>query len=95
MKYEKRIEGNEVIFLLHGIIEVRIPKKFYEICCKRYGEEGVISFCPYKNIYNALTGRRLYYISKESSIPLIGHSAFGIIDRGTNLLQVRPITGCN
>ncbi|MCD6573787.1 MAG: radical SAM protein [Thermoplasmata archaeon] len=95
MKYEKRIEGNEVVFLLHGIIEVRIPKKFYEICCKRYGEEGMISFCPYKNIYNALTGRRLYYISKESNIPLIGHSAFGIIDRGTNLLQVRPITGCN
>ncbi len=95
MEYEKRVEGSEVIFLLHGIIEVRIPKKFYEICRKKYGEEGVITFCPYKNIYNALTKRRLYYISKESKIPLIGHNAFGIIDRGTNLLQVRPITGCN
>lgn len=27
-------------------------------------------------------------------IPLIGHVAFGIIDRGTNLLQVRPTTIC-
>jgi len=27
-------------------------------------------------------------------IPLIGHVAFGIIDRGTNLLQIRPTTLC-
>lgn len=27
-------------------------------------------------------------------LPLIGHVAFGIIDRGTNLLQVRPTTVC-
>lgn len=27
-------------------------------------------------------------------IPLIGHIAFGIIDRGTNLLQVRPTSLC-
>ncbi|WP_244372758.1 radical SAM protein [Archaeoglobus fulgidus] len=26
---------------------------------------------------------------------MLGHSAFGIIDRGANLLQVRNITGCN
>lgn len=25
----------------------------------------------------------------------MGHAAFGLIDRGTNLIQVRPITGCN
>ena len=28
------------------------------------------------------------------SVPLIGHIAFGIIDRGTNLLQVRPTSLC-
>ncbi len=95
MKYEKRLEGDDVVFILHGLIEVRIPKKFYKKCRERYGEEGTISFCPYKSIYNAITKRRLYYISKESNVPLIGHNAFGIIDRGTNLLQVRPITGCN
>jgi len=27
-------------------------------------------------------------------IPLIGHIAFGVIDRGTNLLQLRPTTSC-
>jgi len=28
------------------------------------------------------------------NIPLIGHIAFGLIDRGTNLIQIRPFTGC-
>ena len=34
-------------------------------------------------------------ITKESGIPLIGCIAFGIIDRGTNLLQVRCTSFCN
>lgn len=34
-------------------------------------------------------------ITKESGIPLIGCIAFGIIDRGSNLIQVRPSTICN
>ncbi len=42
---------------------------------------------------NKITGRNLYYITKESGIPLIGSIYFGIIDRGTNLIQVRPAAG--
>jgi hypothetical protein len=34
-------------------------------------------------------------ITKKSEIPLIGSLYFGIIDRGTSLLQVRPSCGCN
>lgn len=36
--------------------------------------------------------RRTYYIY---DLPITGYNAFGIIDRGTNLLQVRLVTGCN
>jgi uncharacterized Fe-S cluster-containing radical SAM superfamily enzyme len=36
--------------------------------------------------------RRFLIINGE--IPLIGHIAFGVIDRGTNLLQVRPTSFC-
>lgn len=36
--------------------------------------------------------RFFYYIRRD--IPLIGHIAFGIIDRGTNLLQIRPSSFC-
>lgn len=37
----------------------------------------------------------LFNIDKESGVPLMGAIAFGIIDRGTNLLQVRASTPCN
>lgn len=39
--------------------------------------------------------KELIHITKESGIPLLGTIAFGIIDRGTNLIQVRPTTLCN
>ncbi|MDK6029426.1 radical SAM protein [Ignisphaera sp. 4213-co] len=34
-----------------------------------------------------------YYIYIDD-IPLVGHIAFGVIDRGTNVLQIRPTTIC-
>ena len=34
-------------------------------------------------------------ITEESGIPLVGSLYFGVIDRGTSLLQVRPSCGCN
>ncbi|WXG43147.1 MAG: radical SAM protein [Promethearchaeati archaeon SRVP18_Atabeyarchaeia-1] len=43
---------------------------------------------------NRVTGKKLVYITTASGIPLMGRIDFGIIDRGTNLIQVRPITGC-
>jgi uncharacterized Fe-S cluster-containing radical SAM superfamily enzyme len=36
-----------------------------------------------------------FRITRKSQIPLIGSLYFGIIDRGTSLLQVRPSCGCN
>ncbi len=36
-----------------------------------------------------------FRITRNSGIPLIGSLYFGIIDRGTSLLQVRPSCGCN
>ena len=94
MKYEKRYDEKYVIFTIYGVIEARVPKKFYERYRKKYSDEEIIQYGE-KELYNALTKRRLYYISEESGFPLIGHNAFGLIDRGTNLIQVRPITGCN
>jgi uncharacterized Fe-S cluster-containing radical SAM superfamily enzyme len=38
---------------------------------------------------------RPFRITRASGIPLIGSIYFGIIDRGTNLLQVRPNCSCN
>lgn len=38
---------------------------------------------------------KIIKIKKESGIPLIGCIAFGCIDRGTNLIQIRPTSSCN
>jgi len=88
-------EKNEKVFILRNIVEIRIPKKVYSKLEKKYSREYIISYCDVKRILNRVTGRDLVFVTKESGIPLLGHSAFGIIDRGTNLLQVRCITGCN
>lgn len=93
--FRKTFEGNEVVFVIRDVIEVRIPRKVYEKYSRRYSDEEIITYCEHKNIYNHITKRRMYYIAKESGIPLIGHTAFGLIDRGTNLIQVRPCSGCN
>ncbi|MFH1064283.1 MAG: radical SAM protein [Candidatus Woesearchaeota archaeon] len=47
------------------------------------------------NLKNKLTGCKTVYIHQNSGIPLIGSINFGIVDRGTNIIEVKPITGCN
>ena len=37
----------------------------------------------------------LFRITRESDIPLMGCLYFGVIDRGSNLLQIRPSCSCN
>lgn len=86
---------DEKVFLIRNLIEVRIPKNHYLKLARRYSKEYIISYAEPKIILHHVTKRNLVYITKESGIPLLGHAAFGLIDRGTNLIQVRPITGCN
>jgi len=92
---EEREGKEEKVFILRNLIEIRIPKADYERLSKKYSKEYIISNYENKRVLNRVTGRELVFVTKESGIPLFGHSAFGIIDRGTNLLQVRCISGCN
>ncbi len=87
--------GDEKVFLIRRIIEVRFDKKVYQKLSKRYSREEIIQFCDNKKVIHHTTKRNLIFITKQSGVPLLGHAAFGLIDRGTNLIQIRPITGCN
>lgn len=49
----------------------------------------------FENLKNSLTGRKTIYIHKNSNIPLIGTLYFGIVDKGSNMIEIRPNTGCN
>ncbi len=46
-------------------------------------------------LHNKFTKKPAIYIHRGSGIPLIGAQSFGIIDRNTSILEVRPVTGCN
>ncbi|MCS7130945.1 MAG: radical SAM protein [Archaeoglobaceae archaeon] len=92
---EEREDKEDKIFILRKLIEIRIPKKDYEKLSSKFSKEYIISTYENKRVLNRITGRDLVFVTRESGIPLFGHSAFGIIDRGTNLLQVRCISGCN
>ncbi len=42
-----------------------------------------------------LSGKPAVYIDDTSGIPLIGSLSFGLIDRDTNCIEIRPNTSCN
>ena len=52
-------------------------------------------FNAFKNLKNRLNNKTTYYIHQSSGIPLIGTNYFGLVDRGSNIIEVKPITSCN
>jgi len=49
----------------------------------------------FRNLKNRLNNKATYYIHQSSGIPLVGTNYFGLVDRGTNIIEVKPITSCN
>lgn len=49
----------------------------------------------FRNMHSVITGNKAVYVHQNSGIPLIGTLYFGVLDRGTNIIEVKPITGCN
>ncbi len=47
------------------------------------------------SLVSCLTERKTEYITEQSKIPLFGTNYFGIIDRNSSLIEIRPLTGCN
>lgn len=76
------VDKNKITF--KDIKEIKASKKFNFLL-----SEG------FKTLKNRLNGKKTIYIHKNSGIPLIGNGAFGIVDRGTSLIELKPITSCN
>ncbi len=49
----------------------------------------------FKELRNKINGKKTIYVHQGSGMPLIGHVAFGIIDRNTSLIEIKPVTTCN
>jgi len=48
-----------------------------------------------RNLTHRITGKKVIFIDVASDIPLLGSGEFGIVDRNTNVLEIKPVTGCN
>ena len=88
-------DAGEKVFVIRNFIEVRIPLKHFKKLERKYSLEYIISMGEPRKVISHVTKRNLEVITKENGIPLLGNPYFGVIDRGTNLLQVRGVTGCN
>ena len=49
----------------------------------------------FTRLKNKITGKDAVYVHRNSGIPLIGTNYFGIVDRDTNIIELKPITSCN
>ncbi len=47
------------------------------------------------SLRSKVTKKPTFYVHRYSGIPLIGSNVFGLIDRNTNIIEVKPLTGCN
>ena len=77
-----KIKKNKIEFI--GVGESKAQRKFNMLLSKGFQE-----------LKNKLNNKKTIYIHKNSGIPLIGTTYFGLIDRNTNLIEIRPITSCN
>jgi uncharacterized protein len=47
------------------------------------------------HLKNKFNDKPTIYLHKNLNIPLIGLNYFGLVDRNTSLIEVKPLTGCN
>jgi len=77
--------------------EIRKNSIFFKNISERGARKKIefLLFNSFKNLKNRLNNKTTIYIHQSSGIPLIGTNYFGLIDRGTNIIEVKPITSCN
>lgn len=54
----------------------------------------ILDMCLH-NLTNKFTNKKVIFIDEYSNIPLIGSNEFGLVDRNTNIIEIKPLTGCN
>ncbi|MBN2423118.1 radical SAM protein [Candidatus Woesearchaeota archaeon] len=83
---------------LEQIGRFRVKKSHIEfISAKKTAEKKFFfllerKFTALKSIFD---NKPCLYVHKNSGIPLIGSNEFGIVDRATNMIELKPITLCN
>jgi len=85
--------------ILNGLGNFKINEnkiEFFDINDKRAQRRfNTLLSKGFIQLKNRLNNKNTIYVHKNSGIPLIGTNYFGLIDRGTNLIEIKPITSCN
>lgn len=63
----------------------KVIKRFYNLLDQKLRNE----------LYHVFNKKQTIFIDRESNVPLIGTNEFGIVDRNTSILEIKPLTGCN
>lgn len=74
--------------------EFKADKNSFEFERKEQKFDFMISN-GFNNLKSRITGKKTVYVHANSGIPLVGNGSFGIVDRGTNVIEIKPICGCN
>ena len=107
-KNKEKEEKIEVIFLDHFTFEIyhedllkigkfNTGKDFIEFDTneKKLRKLDFLINAGFNNLKSRITGKKTIYVHSNSEIPLIGNGGFGIVDRGSNIIEIKPICGCN
>lgn len=79
-----------------GSYRVEKGKLFFDASKKKvWNKFNLILDRGFDNLIHRMRHKPAKYIHKNSGIPLIGTNEFGIVDRGSNILEIKPLTGCN
>ncbi|MFW5866085.1 MAG: radical SAM protein [Nanoarchaeota archaeon] len=75
---------NERSLEFPSISEKKATNKVYRLIDKGLSE-----------LTHVINGKPVRFIDESSGVPLLGSGEFGIVDRDTNILELKPLTGCN
>jgi uncharacterized protein len=85
--------------LLKGLGKLKIHDnkiEFFDIGERRaYRKFNLLLSNGFIRLKNRLNNKDALYIHRNSGIPLMGTNYFGLIDRGTNIVEVKPLSSCN
>ena len=107
--FEEQDNNIRVIFLknfyfyldkqeLKKIGNFKLNKNSIEFDCSQKRAENKFMLLIDKemqNLKSIITNNPATYIYKNMNIPLIGSTSFGLVDRNTNVIEIKPVTGCN
>ena len=108
LRFEKEKTSVKAIFLKHFYFEIsdsdlskigpyKIGSNFidFDASEKRSAKFYELIDRGLSNLKSIVTKKKTVYLFSGCQIPLFGNNSFGVVDRGSNLIEIKPICGCN